>query len=417
MKTKISFMLLASVLTTGSFIFSSCNNDGAEVPEIATEPEVVNPIQQLSSVSAQLEQELSAISFDEVEPLTRALNEGSNCDCGCDCCNGDDNNDGNECDHKKFTKILKELLNHMNADFSKTKPFLRTYAFEDVIKTLKLTWTATGVNGYGRQDGKGYIKGIDALAFECNYTTDKGTYNVRVTKSVNGNVTDGVAKGITSRKLVIEKDGKDVLSIEVMNNVNEQKVLPFLPTQSIEHTGTIKVKGFIVTLGHNHKDAHTAILSLTIQREGEISPVAVMTSTVTDNLSLINMIKHDVNFASDYSVSILNGAADIKGEIKSLNALIAQSVLLTAIYKVGASEEVCKEAAAKFNENVKIRLMLTGNDIGEVTLMPVFQEELNKYSVAMFINSPLFGDEPVDVSSLLSSLGFSFEDILGMIKG
>ena len=142
-----------------------------------------------------------------------------------------------------------------------------------------------------------------------------------------------------------------------------------------------------------------------------------MTSTVTDNLSLINMIKHDVNFASDYSVSIMNGAAEIKGEIKSLNALIAQSVLLTAIYKVGASEEVCKEAAAKFNENVKIGLMLTGNNIGEVTLMPVFQEELNKYSVAMFINSPLFGDEPVDVSSLLSNLGFSFEDILGMIKG
>ena len=30
MKTKISFMLLASVLTTGSFIFSSCNNDVAD---------------------------------------------------------------------------------------------------------------------------------------------------------------------------------------------------------------------------------------------------------------------------------------------------------------------------------------------------------------------------------------------------
>ena len=140
-----------------------------------------------------------------------------------------------------------------------------------------------------------------------------------------------------------------------------------------------------------------------------------MTSTLTDNMSFINMIKHDVIFATDYDVSVMNGNISIKGHINNVNIFLGQAPLLMGIFKYGTSEDICNKVVNKFNENSKIDIMIAGNNMGSVELMPVFQEESKKYSVALVINSPLFGDEPVELTTMLSNLGFSLEDILKMI--
>ena len=234
---------------------------------------------------------------------------------------------------------------------------------------------------------------------------------MKVSNIVNKRSDDG---GIT-RKLVIEKDGTVILSIEAINNINEQRVLPLLPAKTIEHTGVITIKNIIITLAYDRKDAHARNISLTIQKDGETDPLAVMTSTLTDNMSFINMIKHDVIFATDYDVSVMNGNISIKGHINNVNIFLGQAPLLMGIFKYGTSEDICNKVVNKFNENSKIDIMIAGNNMGSVELMPVFQEESKKYSVALVINSPLFGDEPVELTTMLSNLGFSLEDILKMI--
>lgn len=406
MRQKSFSLLLAGVITASSLFVISCSSDD-EQATAPVQPETTGDImQQFNDVSDQLDQELSAINLDDLAPLTRALNDDGTYDCGCD-----DGKEDKECSHKKFTKSLKELLNQITAHFGDSKFHLPTYAFEDVMKMLKLSWSFTDVDNYGFEEGKFFILDAKAKTFTCSYPTDNGTYNVKVSNIVKKGSTDGG----TARKLVIEKDGTVIFSIEAMNNVNEQRVLPLLPTKTIEHTGVITIKNFIITLAYDHKDAHARNISLTIQKDEATDPLAVMTSTLTDNMSFINMIKHDVIFATDYDVSVMNGNISIKGHINNVNIFLGQAPLLMGIFKYGTSEDICNKVVNKFNENSKIDIMIVGNNMGSVELMPVFQEESKKYSVAFVINSPLFGDEPIELTTMLSNLGFSLEDILKMI--
>ena len=406
MRQKSFSLLLAGVITASSLFVISCSSDD-EQATAPVQPETTGSLmQQFNDASNQLDQELSAINLDDLAPLTRALNDDGKCDCGCDECTGD-----GKCCHKKFTKSLKELLSQITAHFGDSEFHLPTYAFEEVMKMLKLTWTFTDANSYGLEEGKFFISDAKTGTFTCSYTTDNGIYNVKVSNNVNKGSDDG---GIT-RKLVIEKDGTIILSIESTNNVNEQRVLPLLPAKIIEHTGVITIKNFIITLAYDHKDAHARNISLTIQKDEATDPLAVMTSTLTDNMSFINMIKHDVIFATDYDVSVMNGNISIKGHINNVNIFLGQAPLLMGIFKYGTSEDICNKVVNKFNENSKIDIMIAGNNMGSVELMPVFQEESKKYSVALVINSPLFGDEPVELTTMLSNLGFSLEDILKMI--
>lgn len=406
MRQKSFSLLLAGVITASSLFVISCSSDD-EQATAPVQPETTGSLmQQFNDASNQLDQELSTLNLDELATLTRALNDDGKCDCGCN-----EDKEGKECCHKKFTKSLKELLSQITAHFGDSEFHLPTYAFEEVMKMLKLTWTFTDANSYGLEEGKFFISDAKTGTFTCSYTTDNGIYNVKVSNNVNKGSDDG---GIT-RKLVIEKDGTIILSIESTNNVNEQRVLPLLPAKIIEHTGVITIKNFIITLAYDHKDAHARNIFLTIQKDEATDPLAVMTSTLTDNMSFINMIKHDVIFATDYDVSVMNGNISIKGHINNVNIFLGQAPLLMGIFKYGTSEDICNKVVNKFNENSKIDIMIAGNNMGSVELMPVFQEESKKYSVALVINSPLFGDEPVELTTMLSNLGFSLEDILKMI--
>ena len=410
MRQKSFSLLLAGVITASSLFVTSCSNDD-EQAIAPVQPETTKDLmQQFNDASDQLNQELSTLNLDELATLTRALNDDGKCDCGCDECTGD-GKENEECGHKKFTKSLKELLNQITAHFGNSEFHLPTYAFEDVMKMLKLTWTFTDVDSYGFEEGKFFNLDAKKGTFTCSYTTDNGTYNVKVSNIVK----KGSADIDTARKLVIEKDGTVILSIEAINNINEQRVLPLLPAKTIEHTGVITIKNIIITLAYDRKDAHARNISLTIQKDGETDPLAVMTSTLTDNMSFINMIKHDVIFATDYDVSVMNGNISIKGHINNVNIFLGQAPLLMGIFKYGTSEDICNKVVNKFNENSKIDIMIAGNNMGSVELMPVFQEESKKYSVALVINSPLFGEEPVELTTMLSNLGFSLEDILNMI--
>ena len=356
MRQKSFSLLLAGVITASSLFVISCSSDD-EQATAPVQPETTGSLmQQFNDASNQLDQELSAINLDDLAPLTRALNDDGKCDCGCDECTGD-GKENEECGHKKFTKSLKELLSQITAHFGDSEFHLPTYAFEEVMKMLKLTWTFTDANSYGLEEGKFFISDAKTGTFTCSYTTDNGIYNVKVSNNVNKGSDDG---GIT-RKLVIEN------------------------------------------------------ISLTIQKDEATDPLAVMTSTLTDNMSFINMIKHDVIFATDYDVSVMNGNISIKGHINNVNIFLGQAPLLMGIFKYGTSEDICNKVVNKFNENSKIDIMIAGNNMGSVELMPVFQEESKKYSVALVINSPLFGDEPVELTTMLSNLGFSLEDILKMI--
>ena len=426
MKQNYLSLLFAGAVAAGTLSVTSCSSDDdqlAEASQPATEVATPDYQQVLADATSQLGQELSALNMDNLAPLTRAINDGCECDCGCDCCQDDstgaDADADEQCDHKKFTEVLKELLNNMSTDFSREKPFMRSYAFEDMMKLLKLTWTATGYNSYGRENGEFYLDGVDGHTLTCEYVTPDSTNIYKATASV---AVMGTAKALTtdktvSRLLTIEKNDSTVLRVLVTNTKGEQRVLPFLPDRVVEHTGAVTINGMKVALDIDDSKRHEHGLKLTVSKESDSTPLVEMTSTLTDNNTFINRLKNDVVYSSDYNLSLLGGTVAISGKLNNVNAYLGSVPVLRAIYKHGANGEVCKNAATKFNQNFDIELIVAGSNIGKIILLPVYDSEKNNYTLEMFIDSPLLGQNPASLSNILAGLGFTVKGILDMIKG
>ena len=83
----------------------------------------------------------------------------------------------------------------------------------------------------------------------------------------------------------------------------------------------------------------------------------------------------------------------------------------------GTTEEKCKEFADKFNENMNANLLVTGSDAGKLIVASTLDEKKGKYVPSLFIISPLFGDEPVDINTMLANMGISLDDIMSQILG
>lgn len=400
---------------TGALFVSSCSSDDSQLEEV-TQPKVESSTtysQTLTDASNTLNKELS-VNLSDLAGLTRALNDGSECECNC----GDNCNcEGCADNHKKFSEALKALLNKLNEDFSWSKPYSRTYTFENILKQLKLTWTVAGINGLEREDGEFYASTINSRLFKCEYKTDTCTYTVTVSKATGHYLENWEVMDKKARQLSIYKDDTPVLEIITIKDVGEHWVFPFRPADMVEYTGFIKVRGMNITLGFDRDSAHERNLSLKVGKEGDEIPLLEMTSTLTDNRTLANILKGNVVFASDFNLSVLGGDIAISGQVKDVQKFIVETVALVGIGKKGATEEVCKTIVTKFNENNSFNLKIDGEDMGKIYLQPVYNQELSKYIPAVLIDSSLLGEEPINIGEILSGFGFSFEDILKMIQG
>lgn len=401
---------------TGALFVSSCSSDDSQLEEV-TQPKIESSTtysQTLTDASKKLNLELSSINLGDLAPLDDALNNGCECECKC----GDNCNcEGCKDNHKKFSEALKELLNKLNEDFSTVKPYAHTYTFEDIMKYLKLTWTFSGFNGIGREDGKGFVENANTKMFECVYKTDAGTYIVTTGNGVFHQTFDRVSDGHTAQRLLIKKDDVSLLDITVSKFVGEHRALPFMPAESIDYMGNIKLKGLSISLDMNSEEAHERNLSLKVEKEGTEGSVIEITSTLTDNRTLANILKGDVVFASDFKISFLGGNIAINGKVKDVNKFIAESLALIGVNQKGVTEELCKTIVTNFNENSSFNLVVNGTDMGKLYLQPVYNKESDNYIPALLIASSLLGEEPVNIGDVLSSFGFSFEDILKIIQG
>jgi len=141
------------------------------------------------------------------------------------------------------------------------------------------------------------------------------------------------------------------------------------------------------------------------------------TTTVNNNLTLSNILKHDVLYTSDSDISLLNGLAQIVIKVNNLNKFIGNAAALLVLRSTGTTEEKCNQFAETFNENMNANLLVAGSDAGKITVASIVDEKTGKYVPSFFIISPLFGDEPVELRSMLANLGISVDDIIGAILG
>jgi len=141
------------------------------------------------------------------------------------------------------------------------------------------------------------------------------------------------------------------------------------------------------------------------------------TTNLTDNLTLPNLLKNDVTYAADYNLKLLNGLILADGKVNNIGKLIANSIVLLGLRKQGATQGLCDEYATMFNDNMTLNLTASDSDLGYIKMAPVFSEKKNKYVPTLLLYSPLFGEEPVDITTMLNNFGISIDDILGSLGG
>ena len=397
MKTNLSFLLFAGVMTMSSMIMNSCSSDEDERTEVPTQPEMQksDKLQQISEVVNQANQKLAALDLSELQPLTRALEEEA------------------EANPSKINEALMALLKKLNQDFSRNGNFLKNYSFKDAAELFELTYNAVGEVNIGSEDSQFFTGFTGSKTANYIVNTPEGVFEIAIDRTDENSLNDDVKLNNT-HTVFIKKDDAVIVSIGSTFS-GENFVAALLPLKSVDYTGIVNVKGTSITLAYNHESIHERSLQLTIQQDGETTPVAMFSTTLADNVTWANLIKHDVVFASDYTVSINGGAVELGGHINNVNQFMLQAQSVYKMFIDGDTEEKVNEVATKFNENTTISLSSAGVVVGDVYIAPVFDEETGKYKLTMMVTSSLFGEEPVDILAVLSSMGVSIDDIKQLI--
>ena len=397
MKTNLSFLLFAGVMTMSSMIMNSCSSDEDERTEVPTQPEMQksDKLQQISEVVNQANQKLAALDLSELQPLTRALEEEA------------------EANPSKINEALMALLKKLNQDFSRNGNFLKNYSFKDAAELFELTYNAVGEVNVGSEDSQFFTGFTGSKTANYIVNTPEGVFEIAIDRTDENSLNDDVKLNNT-HTVFIKKDDAVIVSIGSTFS-GENFVAALLPLKSVDYTGIVNVKGTSITLAYNHESIHERSLQLTIQQDGETTPVAMFSTTLADNVTWANLIKHDVVFASDYTVSINGGAVELGGHINNVNQFMLQAQSVYKMFIDGDTEEKVNEAATKFNENSTISLSSADVVVGDVYIAPVFDEETGKYKLTMMVTSSLFGEEPVDILAVLSSMGVSIDDIKQLI--
>ena len=338
MKTNLSFLLFAGVMTMSSMIMNSCSSDEDERTEVPTQPEMQksDKLQQISEVVNQANQKLAALDLSELQPLTRALEEEA------------------EANPSKINEVLMALLKKLNQDFSRNGNFLKNYSFKDAAELFELTYNAVGEVNVGSEDSQFFTGFTGSKTANYIVNTPEGVFEIAIDRTDENSLNDDVKLNNT-HTVFIKKDDAVIVSIGSTFS-GENFVAALLPLKSVDYTGIVNVKGTSITLAYNHESIHERSLQLTIQQDGETTPVAMFSTTLADNVTWANLIKHDVVFASDYTVSINGGAVELGGHINNVNQFMLQAQSVYKMFIDGDTEEKVNEAATKFNENSTISL-------------------------------------------------------------
>ena len=170
----------------------------------------------------------------------------------------------------------------------------------------------------------------------------------------------------------------------------------------------------MIDLLYNREATHFRQVGLDVYKVEEESPLVRMSFDVIDNVTIPNIIRHDVELELGYMLSLMQDQILVSGNVKELGATIANVPLIVVADRNGTTQENCNTIATTFNELVDINLTLVGTEVGKIIMITEYSEELEAYVPSLVVDSPLLGDEPLSLSALLDSFGIDIKDIFSI---
>ena len=401
MKNKVFFPLLAALLMMGACVVTSCSNDDDQSAGSEQTANTATLPQQFNDAVTTVNEEMSALDFEALAPLAAAAAENA----------GNDSTGVNP----KFSAWLQQLLQLLDQNLKKKLPGGITLGFRPLQDVLSTVWSVSSERSSGKDNGYGWVKRSDAIAITANYTArDSSVYQVTLEQKIEHNLLGLTEGGSKERTLTIKKNDQQLLAIKSCKEA-EIMMVGIMPSLSLEFTGELAYKAYAVSLGLGRASAHDRTIQLVVSKDG--TRVVNSTTNVTDNLTLMNLLKRDVAFAANYNLALMGDLIAVDGKVNNIKKFVSHAATLLKLRKSGGSQEDCTAFSSMFNENMTISMKIIGSDVGTISMSPVFSDKFGKYVPTLLVVSPLFGDEPIDINTMLSNFGFSIEDIMAMMKG
>lgn len=270
---------------------------------------------------------------------------------------------------------VKDLFSALASTFDSRKPFLSPFVFSRISNLLAQCWAC-------REN-------------TVSFSFGENTFTIKTGRDLKD--------GSINRGLQITRN--DTLLVKMTSSF-----------AGAEYSGALLVKGMNIILDYEKEELHQRIVSVTLQPENDPNPLAVLTTDITDSITLVDLLSSTAAVSADYNVLLMNGTIGLGGHVKHLGKLFGQATSMLAIFKTGADESVCRTAAERFNGNTEIFLNFANSPMGNIYASPIYSEELEKYTLTLMVSSPLLGEEPLNLISILEMLGLDLEDIFGTVK-
>ncbi len=385
-KRNYSFMsIMATVLISTSFMVSSCTKgNDYDVNQDEYNSPADNQIgEQVIGTLNSLNQELSVLDTRSLVPLRDAVIKAE----------GDED--------QEFNAWLNRFLTQFISSFQDRISIAGPKAIVKVVDLLKTGWNGP------------YDKYAERVFTRSFIAQDSSVYDVIVKRVLVNKEELETETDMLYHSVIINKDDSLLLALDAMRNYDHpfQVVIPWM---ELEYTGVIEYNGIVIDLLYNRETTHFRQVGLDVYKAEEESPLVTMSFDVIDNVTIPNIIRHDVELELGYMLSLMQDQILVSGNVKELGATIANVPLIVAADRNGTTQENCNTIVTTFNELVDINLTLVGTEVGKIIMITEYSEELEAYVPSLVVDSPLLGDEPLSLSALLDSFGIDIKDIFSI---
>ena len=381
MTKRINALFFLLSLLTVMIVASGCSKDDAKTPVDQPAGGIDNePVDPLTETTAELNQELARLNFQDLEPLYKASHSKAQS-------KAPTRGTADEL-FADFNSKLANLLELLRGNFNVALPYGVRFTYKSFNDVLETTWDVAGSIEAG-VDGSTYY-----------FQRNSNGWNINVTRA---------------RLLIITKDGEQVLKITAGSRRERPLwalILPFIVRENT-FTGEVIYKDFDITLDCERESTHRRNVDITYAKVGDTEPILVMNTVLTDDANIWKLIRHDIEFKADFIVKALNGILTFNGTVENVNCLVLDGITLNQLMEQGTeSKEECDKLVENLNNNLNLKMYLMDVDLGRLFLGTVYDETTKVYKPTILINSQLFGYQDYVLTEILKSLGVNMDGIL-----
>ena len=409
MTKRINALFFLLSLLTVMLVASGCSKDDAKTPVEQPAGGIDNePIDPLTETTAELNQELAGLNFQDLEPLYKASHSKAQS-------KAPTRGTADEL-FADFNSKLANLLELLRGNFNVALPYGVRFTYKSFNDVLETTWDVAGSIEAGVDGSTYYFQRNSNGRGQVVYKADDGSnYTIEAVMDKDTYIADWNINVTRARLLIITKDGEQVLKITAGSRRERPLwalILPFIVRENT-FTGEVIYKDFDITLDCERESTHCRNVDITYAKVGDTEPILVMNTVLTDDANIWKLIRHDIEFKADFIVKALNGILTFNGTVENVNCLVLDGITLNQLMEQGTeSKEECDKLVENLNNNLNLKMYLMDVDLGRLFLGTVYDETTKVYKPTILINSQLFGPKDYVLTEILKSLGVNMDGIL-----